>query len=427
MNFNTYGLLVGIGVVIVTITLDTHTNNKKLYLKISDYILLLTFTLIGARSLYILHNIPEILNGTVTWWNISDGGLTIYGALIGILLATFLISKLRKIPFFVLTDGIVKNLPLAQSLGRVGNYFNHELYGKPSTLPWSIQIPTERRLQGYEQYSTFHPVFLYESILNILNWFILNKILKQKNYKDGTITSIYLINYGIIRLLMNMIRIDKEYLMGIETSNIASVLVISLGILILILISPEKVKKTIAKTFSDIFNGYLTLIIPILVATIFSSGPLIYRIVTSIFISIVPISTFLILKLLGKVSDFDMTDRKGRPLYCTITTLAIALLYLVTLEQGDTALIIITLNTLIISTFFTIVTLFWKISGHMTYLTMTYTSLVFLLPYPFIILLFPLIPFVAWSRIELKKHTVLQVIAGTLTSFAISLLVFTLT
>ena len=209
MNFNTYGLLVGIGVVIVIMTLDTYTNNKKLYLKISDYILLLTFTLIGARSLYILHNIPEISQGTVTWWNISDGGLAIYGALIGIACSIFLISKLRKIPFFVLTDGIVKNLPLAQSLGRLGNYFNHELYGKPSTLPWSIQIPTERRLQGYEQYSTFHPVFLYESILNILNWFILNKILKQKNYKDGTITSIYLINYGIIRLLMNMIRIDK--------------------------------------------------------------------------------------------------------------------------------------------------------------------------------------------------------------------------
>jgi len=422
-----YGLLVGIGVVITIITLDTYTTKKGSSLKTLDYILLLLSTLIGSRTLYLLHNISEILNGTVTWWNISDGGLTIYGALVGILLATYLISKLRKIPFFVLTDGIVKNLPLAQSLGRLGNYFNHELYGKPSTLPWSIPIPSTNRLQGYEQYSTFHPVFLYESILNILNWFLLNKILKHKNYKNGTITSIYLINYGLIRLLMNTFRIDKEYLIGIETSDLASVLAISLGILILILISPKKVKTRIARVLSDIFNGYITLILPILYATISSTLPSLYKIVISILITISPITIFLILKSMGKVTDFDMTDRKERPLYCITITLIIGLLYLVTFEQGHSILSTITLNSLIISTVFTFITLFWKISGHMTFLTMTYTSLIYLIPSPFTILLFPIIPFVAWSRIKLKKHTVLQVVMGTLMSAMISALVFTLT
>ena len=426
MQFNTYGFLVGIGVITILLTLDSYTTKRKLQLKILDCILLLFSTLIFSRVIYILHNIPEIQTGTVTWWNISDGGLSIYGALIGILISVYLISKLRRIPFFVLTDGIVKHLPLAQSIGRFGNYFNNELYGKPSTLPWSIQIPLERRLEGYGQYSTFHPVFIYESILNIFNWLILQKILRLKNYKDGTITGIYLINYGIIRLLMNTLRLDKEYLMGIETSDLASVLTISLGILIIILISPTKVRTKIARVFSDIFNGYITLIFPTLYATLISTLPSLYKIVISVFISLTPISTYLFLKLSGKVSDFDMTDRKERPLYCVITTLFIGLTYLVTLEQGNSMLSVITLNTFVISSVFTVVTLFWKISGHMTFLTMSYCSLIYLIPSPLVILLFPILPLIGWTRIQLKKHNLLQVVLGTLMPILLSILVFTL-
>ena len=288
MKFNIYGLLVGIGIVIVINTFDTYTSKKKFHLKITDYAILLLSALVGARGIYILHNLNEISQGTVTWWNISNGGLAIYGALIGILISTLIISKLRKIPFFVLTDGIVKNIPLSQSIGRFGNYFNHELYGKPSTLPWSIYIPIEKRLEGYTQYSTFHPVFLYESVLNFFNWLILNKILRLKNYKNGTISGIYLINYGIIRLAMNIIRIDKEYLMGIETSDLASVLAVSLGILILILVSPSKVKDTIAKIFSNVFNGYITLILPLLYATITSNIDLVSKILISFITALSP-------------------------------------------------------------------------------------------------------------------------------------------
>jgi phosphatidylglycerol:prolipoprotein diacylglycerol transferase len=426
MNFNTYGFLIGVGVILVLISLDKYTIKKKQPLLISDYLLLTISTLIGARALYILHNISEIQNGTVTWWNISDGGLAIYGAFLGLILSTFLISKIRKIPLFVLTDGIVKNLPLAQSLGRFGNYFNQELYGKPTHLPWGIHIPLEKRLEGYIQYSTFHPTYIYESILNIFNWLILKKLLKQKKYKDGTITGIYLVNYGVIRVIMNMLRIDKEYLFGIETSDLASVLAISLGILILILISPKRVKKIIAKIFSDIFNAYLTLILPILYATLCSNINIVPKLVISGLITLTPISVYLVLKGLGKVSNFDITDRKERPPYCITVTLIIGVLYLASLELGNTILSTVVLNTLITSSVFTLITLFWKISGHMTYLTMAYCSFVYLIPSPFTILLFPIVPFVAWSRVELGRHNILQVILGTVIPVLISVLVFTL-
>jgi amino acid permease len=86
--------------------------------------------------------------------------------------------------------------------------------------------------------------------------------------------------------------------------------------------------------------------------------------------------------MFGKVSDFDMTDRRERPLYCVTTTILLALIYLVTRELGDHTLMSIVFNTLITSTVFTLVTFFWKISGHMTFLTMTYTSLIYLFLLP---------------------------------------------
>lgn len=426
MRFNIYGLLVGIGIVIVINTLDKYTSKQKFHLKITDYAILLLSALIGARGIYMLHNLTEISEGTITWWIVSDGGLSIYGALIGVLISTLIISKLRTIPFFVLTDGIVKNLPLAQSIGRFGNYFNRELYGRPSTLPWSIYIPIEKRLEGYTQYSTFHPAFLYESVLNFFNWLILNKILRLKNYRNGTITGVYLINYGIIRLIMNTIRIDKEYLMGIETSDLASVLAVSIGILILILISPEKVKNSIAKIFSNIFNGYITLILPLLYTVISLDIYPVPKILISLITALSPISIFLILKKMKKVSDFDMTDRKERPVYCVTTTIVFLAIYLTTLKLGSTTLSTIALNTLLTSGIFTIITFFWKISGHMTYLTMAYCSFIYLIPSPYVVLLFSVIPFVAWSRVELKKHNVPQVIAGILLASLISVLVFAL-
>jgi membrane-associated phospholipid phosphatase len=225
---------------------------------------------------------------------------------------------------------------------------------------------------------------------------------------------------------MNRVRIDKEYLIGIETSDLASVLAISLGILILILISSKKIKNKIAKTFSNIFNGYITVILPIIFAIVSSNIQTIFKVVIPILIVFTTISVFLVLKKMGKVSDFDMTDRKERPLYFVIATVLLGLFYLVTLKLKDTMLSTIALNTLITSTVFTVITFFWKISGHMTFLTMTYCSFVYMIPSPFTILLFPIIPFVAWSRVQLKKHTVWQVIAGVLVASLVSILLFTI-
>ncbi len=222
-----YGLIIGIAVVLGIEVIRRKTNLKEIYLLIP-----LIFALLGARALYLLHNIEEILAGQVKIFNIWDGGLALFGALIGILLGIYIISKLVKQPFLKLSDKFFTYIPLIQAFGRIGNYFNKELYGKPTSLPWAIEIPQENRLQGYENYTTFHPTFLYESILNLI-LFALLIYLSKKVKADGILLSLYFIGYSLIRLLLNRVRIDGEYLLGIETSDLLSVIFLIIGIVLI--------------------------------------------------------------------------------------------------------------------------------------------------------------------------------------------------
>ena len=224
---NIYGLLIGIGI-ITGIELIINVNKKITY---TNIILLLISALIGARFLFILHNIEEIKEGIINPFAVWDGGLAFYGGLIGVLICIFIISKHKKIKFYEISDSVLLALPLIHAIGRIGNFFNYELYGKPTNLPWGIFIPLQYRDLRYTAYSHFHPVFLYESILNIINFVIL-LILNKKTKAKGIVTGVYLVNYAIIRLGINMLRIDKEFLLGIETSNLLSILFLFISFLL---------------------------------------------------------------------------------------------------------------------------------------------------------------------------------------------------
>lgn len=235
---NLYGILIGIGVVIA-IELIRRKNSQISYV---DILIILLFTLLGARILFLLNNIYEITQGEVNPIAIWDGGLAFYGGLIGLLISIFLISKQKKVSFFTLSDSILLFLPLAHAIGRIGNFFNYELYGKATTLPWAIYIPTQYRVAGYEQFEYFHPIFFYESLLNIVN-FITLLLINRKTKTEGLTTGIYLINYSLIRLFLNTLRIDKEYFLNMETSNIFSFVFLVTGIIIVFSTMKNKTKQ----------------------------------------------------------------------------------------------------------------------------------------------------------------------------------------
>lgn len=416
---NIYGLLIGISVV-----LGIELIRKRLpILKITDILLILISALLGARILYLLHNIEEILSGIVNPFQIWDGGLAIYGAILGIFLSLFFLSIRKKLPFFQLSDNLLIYLPLLQSLGRIGNYFNKELYGLPTNLPWGIYIPLENRLEGYEQYSFFHPTFAYESILNLILFFVLKKVSLKKT--NGLITGAYMVGYATVRILINMLRIDKEYIYFFETSDLLSGIFLGLGIYILSTNMTKIWKERIAKFLSRPVTVFLFLLTAIL---FISNTPISnqYLLSISLLSFVVPILILLLFKKLNLISDINATKREERPrLYLTMSIPLLISLFL-SFKTGNTELVTIFLVTAITFFFSILVTLFWKISYHMIFNTLFIFIILYISKDPIYLLLLPILPAIGWSRLERDRHTLLQVIAGVILPLICIFLVLTL-
>ena len=168
--------------------------------------------------------------------NIRNGGLGIPGAVIGGALALWIYCRSKKLSFLTWTDVIVPGLALAQAIGRWGNFFNQELYGKPTNLPWKIYIEPSRRVAGYENFSYFHPLFLYESLYNLACMGFLLWLGRRfpKWLKEGDLFLIYLILYPIGRFFLEFLRLDSSQLWGINANQtfVAIVALISAGIMV---------------------------------------------------------------------------------------------------------------------------------------------------------------------------------------------------
>ncbi len=152
--------------------------------------------------------------------NLRAGGLGIYGGLAGGALGLWIYTYWKKIPMIAWADIAVVGVALGQVFGRWGNFFNQELYGRPTTLPWAIYIEPIHRLPEYAQFDYFHPAFLYESLWNLLAFIVLFTLVKKysKSLLVGELTALYLIFYAVGRILLETVRLDSRPLMlgGLE-------------------------------------------------------------------------------------------------------------------------------------------------------------------------------------------------------------------
>jgi phosphatidylglycerol:prolipoprotein diacylglycerol transferase len=132
-------------------------------------------------------------------------------------------------------DIVAPGLILAQAIGRWGNFFNQELYGYPTDLPWAIYIDPAHRLAGYEAFSHFHPLFLYESVWNVLGCILLLVVgRKLKNHLlNGDIFFLYVIYYSVGRFFLEGLKIDVWSVSGIPTARWISgiALVVSIAVM----------------------------------------------------------------------------------------------------------------------------------------------------------------------------------------------------
>lgn len=193
---------------------------------------------IGARIWHILTPSASLVaQGITTQYYLTHpmaaiaiwrGGLGIPGAVAGGALAFLIYANKKKISFWAWADIFAPGVALGQAIGRWGNFINQEVYGRPSTLPWAITIDPVNRLPEFQEYATYHPLFLYESIFNFLNMGILIWVGRkyQDKLKDGDIFLMYLISYPIYRFFMEYLRLDNSYVGGIN-ANQAMMLVVA--------------------------------------------------------------------------------------------------------------------------------------------------------------------------------------------------------
>ena len=197
---------------------------------------MLVFGFLGARLAYVSTHLSRFEG---EWWKVIalwEGGLALFGGLTAGAIAMYFYAKRWDADMSDLLDAVAPAVPLAQALGRWGNYFNQELFGTPSDLPWAIEIDPSNRPAAYPVAETFHPTFLYESVWNIALAGLIVWIGKTYPRMRGRLIAVYFIGYGLIRFLLELIRTDTAFrLLGLSRNGWVSVGVVLLGLIVLFL------------------------------------------------------------------------------------------------------------------------------------------------------------------------------------------------
>jgi phosphatidylglycerol---prolipoprotein diacylglyceryl transferase len=228
LKIHWYGFIMVLAILISVYVINRLAKKKEYNIEKLEslYFYVILIGLVGARIYEVLFfNWSYYQNNLLDIFKIWNGGLAIQGTILFGVVTVYIFCKKNKLFFWKYTDLLVIGLALGQSIGRWGNFFNQELYGYISNLPWAIYI---------ERTGNFHhPVFFYEAILNLILFFILLKLFKREHF-NGLITLSYLGGYSLIRFCMEFIRIDPTPLvLGLRLPQLVSFIVIIISVIII--------------------------------------------------------------------------------------------------------------------------------------------------------------------------------------------------
>ena len=193
------------------------------------------FGIIGGRIYHVVTSPSQYFgsNGNpIDALRIWEGGLGIWGAISLGAVGAYLYFKTHKtsLNFRQLLDSLAPGVIVAQAIGRIGNYFNQEVFGKPTELPWGLEIDSVNRPNGFESYSTFHPTFLYELVWCLVVAVLLIKLpglLKKITARQGDVFALYVFGYTAGRVWIETLRIDEANLiLGLRLNIWVSLIVL---------------------------------------------------------------------------------------------------------------------------------------------------------------------------------------------------------
>lgn len=235
-----YALCILLGIIVAVVWTDRrlHARGAESGAVLDIAMITVPAGIVGARIYHVLTHWNDYFApgiNPLTALYIWEGGIAIFGALIGGALGAWWSTKRMGIRFGAFADALVPGLLIAQALGRFGNYFNHELYGKPTDLPWGLQIESTNPAYpvGLPAGTLFHPTFLYEILWNIAGIVILLWIQRQFDPQWGRLFSLYLVWYGLGRFWLEDLRIDPiDVFLGLRLNQFAALLVVILGLVL---------------------------------------------------------------------------------------------------------------------------------------------------------------------------------------------------
>ncbi|WP_407650592.1 prolipoprotein diacylglyceryl transferase [Antiquaquibacter oligotrophicus] len=263
----TYALLILVGIVLATAWVNSRLKARGAEpgVVLDVIIFAVPLGLVGARAYHVLTHLGDYFyEGSNPWnplqpgsvWAIWEGGNAIIGSLIGGAIGAYIGCRVTGLRFWTFADALAPAILLAQVIGRLGNYVNHELFGLPTDLPWGLEIPSPNPAipVGLPEGTLFHPTFLYEMIWNTVGIVFLLTMERQFRLQRrriaglsivvpvgdaqprlqwGKVWALYLVWYGVGRVIFESIRIDpSEVFFGIRANVWGAFALIVIGVVL---------------------------------------------------------------------------------------------------------------------------------------------------------------------------------------------------
>jgi prolipoprotein diacylglyceryl transferase len=239
LELRAYGLMIALGVIVAVELARRRFAQRGLDPDDMSAIALWAVPagLIGSRLYHVITDWRRFAedDGWLDAFKIWEGGLGIPGGVIAGVLVGLWVGKRRGVPLAEGLDAAIPGVPLAQAIGRLGNWFNQELFGEPTTVPWALEIDPERRPVGYTEFETFHPTFLYEALWNLALVGLLLWIDKRRILRPGRLIAVYVAGYSLGRLWVELLRIDPASLIaGVRVNVWVSVIAFTASVAVLV-------------------------------------------------------------------------------------------------------------------------------------------------------------------------------------------------
>ena len=236
-----YALFILAGIILALVLTESRlrTRGAEAGIALDISLWAIPFGILGGRFFHVLtHPNDYFFAGAdlLAVFRIWEGGLAIYGAIILGSLGAFIGARSAGIKFTSYLDAVAPGVLLAQAIGRWGNYFNNELFGTPTDLPWGLEIPSSNPAYpaGLPEGVLFHPTFLYESIWSLIGVAILLAADRRFSLRWGKMLGLYLIYYSVGRVWIEAIRIDpSEIVLGLRINIWSAILGIAIGFAII--------------------------------------------------------------------------------------------------------------------------------------------------------------------------------------------------